>query len=174
MNKSSRNRGFALFDLLAAMVLFSVIGIILFNVVGMISRSQQSIMVQENKTATGLLMTRDLERYMSEFVPTSASYCDAEFTCILLTKDVEVSYDPITETIIRTVLSPAEEVQILYNGTDLTYDITLIDNRVYPFDASTRMEIVSNAFSTDIFIYISLSDRYGKVDEFIALYSIPS
>jgi len=172
MNKIFNQKGIGLLDLLAAIILFSVMTVLLINIISIVSRSQQSIMIQEDKTATGLIMTRQIENQIDAFNPTGVSYCNVQQTCILLEKDYDLEYNPVSGQIEQTEYIPALTIQIEFDGTDIYLDSVIIDSSVYTLDLATHLEIVDNDYATMIYVYIFLVDKYDHVDQFISMYSI--
>ncbi len=172
MNKIFNQKGIGLLDLLAAIILFSVMTVLLINIISIVSRSQQSIMIQEDKTATGLIMTRQIENQIDAFNPTGVSYCNVQQTCILLEKDYDLEYNPVSGQIEQTDYIPALTIQIEFDGTDIYLDSVIIDSSVYTLDLATHLEIVDNDYATMIYVYIFLVDKYDHVDQFISMYSI--
>jgi len=172
MNKILNQKGIGLLDLLAAIILFSVMTVLLINIISIVSRSQQSIMIQEDKTATGLIMTRQIENQIDAFNPTGVSYCNVQQTCILLEKDYDLEYNPVSGQIEQTDYIPALTIQIEFDGTDIYLDSVIIDSSVYTLDLATHLEIVDNDYATMIYVYIFLVDKYDHVDQFISMYSI--
>ncbi|MBU0996469.1 MAG: hypothetical protein KKE16_00315 [Firmicutes bacterium] len=172
MNKTMNRKGIALYDLLAAILLFSVVTVLLMNIISIVSRAQQSILVQEDKTATGLIMTRQIENQIDAFNPTSVSYCDLQNRCLLLEKAYELEYNPVSGQIEQTDYVPALTLQIEFDGVDITIDSGILDAKVYSLDLATHVEIVETDYATIIYVYIYLVDKFDHVDEFISMYSI--
>lgn len=173
MNSLKKNNGLALLDLLGAIVIMGLVSILVINLISVIYRSQESIIVQEDKSTTGLFLVREIENTITEFKPTEVSYCDLTQTCITLLKSSENIYDSITGEVTETIYNPPLEMTILFDSTNLSIDAVNLSKSYFQIDVTTYFEIANKINSVDIIFHISLADKYDQIDEFVAFYSIP-
>ncbi|MDD3123549.1 MAG: hypothetical protein PHC62_08585 [Candidatus Izemoplasmatales bacterium] len=174
MNNMKKKGGFALVDVLGAIVIFGIATILILNILNLLFRGQQSIFVAEDKTTTGLLITREIENKLLAFEPTNVSLCEFEDNCLVFEKQYSYEYNPDNKAIEKVSLSPYLQLVIRMTNNQIDIGSDIISTSPYLIHSNSYVTITNNTFTTSANFYISLEDNLGIITEFVAMYSIPT
>lgn len=173
MNNPSNKKGFALVDILAAIVIFGIATALIANILTLLLRGHESILVAEDKTTAGLLITREIENKVLDFDPTNVSLCDGEDQCIIFERQYEYRYNSDTGVVEKVFLSTYEQLVIRFQDDQIEIGDSITNTSPYSIHSDSNATITYNDFTTTVHIHIWLEDNLGIISEFIAMYSIP-
>jgi len=173
MNNLRNNRGVSLLDLLAAIVLFSILSLLIMNVIILVQQGRESIIDSEDITIQGMLITRQIENSIQDFEPTEVNTCVEQDNCIILTQSFYYEYNSVTGTLDFIEVNPVRNFTIYFNTDSIQLNDKTIDLSPYTITSTNIITITESTNAISIMFSFSLSDNYGNSAPFIASYSIP-
>jgi len=165
MNK----RGVTVIELLAAVVIFSLMISLVAIVISLINSASNRIEINSLANSEGLFLDRELKDALLEFGPTE--YINCGTNCITFQKEFIYEFDTVLEEIVLTTYSPALTHQIeILNGQILVDSVPVVIE-YFTLGPGSQIEMLENLSQAYFIMTVELVAENGKVFTFSTSYS---
>jgi prepilin-type N-terminal cleavage/methylation domain-containing protein len=114
-------KGFSIIEMLAVIIILSLIASLVAILIRTMTIANQSISEEAKANVEATKLIAEVNRFYEDFKPTDYSNCVNQ-NCVILVKTHEYAYDPDTSDIELTVFDPALETQIEFINNNLELD----------------------------------------------------
>lgn len=171
MNRLNNHKGVSLVELLAYIVIFSIVTALLATILTLVTTATSRIITNGKANTEGMLITRNLETSMQNFSSTDFANCPGNTECIILENHFAYVYSSTLGEVVLEVYNPVREFEIEINNGELFYDGVAILIDGFTLHSSSNITLTQTGNQVAILIEIVLESASGLTYTFYANYS---
>lgn len=173
MTENTSKKGFTLVELLAALVLFSIMIALVSTVILQIQTAYKSIYATSNLNTQATLITREIENTLRDLPVDHAEMCSVDGNCLIVEKRFEYVIDSVGGSIEVIELIPPISKTITFEEGEIRIDGNNILPDFISLDAGSKIEIITWSNQETIRFSITIIDKSGISYSFIIVHTYP-